>query len=33
MEYSYLIISKKNVFEDNFSDIKETVLKDFKKIK
>ena len=33
MEYSYLIISKKSVSEDNFSDIKETVLKDFKKIK
>ena len=33
MEYSYLIISKKNVFDGEFSDIKETVIKDFKKIK
>lgn len=33
MEYSYLIISKKNVFDGKFSDIKETILKDFKKIK
>ena len=33
MEYSYLIISKRNVFDGKFSDIKETVLKDFKNIK
>ena len=33
MEYSYLIISKRNVFDGKFSDIKETVIKDFKKIK
>ena len=33
MEYSYLIISKKNVFDGEFLDIKETVIKDFKKIK
>ena len=33
MEYSYLIISKRNVFDGEFSDIKETVIKDFKKIK
>lgn len=33
MEYSYLIISKRNVFNGEFSDIKETVIKDFKKIK
>ncbi len=33
MEYSYLIISKRNVFDSKFSDIKETVIKDFKKIK
>ena len=33
MEYSYLIISKKNVFDGEFSDIKETVIQDFKKIK
>ena len=33
MEYSYLIISKRNVFDSKFLDIKETVLKDFKNIK
>ena len=33
MEYSYLIISKRNIFDGEFSDIKETVIKDFKKIK
>ena len=33
MEYSYLIISKRNLFDSKFSDIKETVIKDFKKIK
>ena len=33
MKYSYLIISKRNVFDGKFSDIKETVLKDFKNIK
>ena len=33
MEYAYLIISKRNVFDSKFSDIKETVLKDFKNIK
>ena len=33
MEYSYLIISKRNLFDGKFSDIKETVIKDFKKIK
>ena len=33
MEYSYLIISKRNVFDGEFSDIKETIIKDFKKIK
>ena len=33
MEYSYLMISKRNVFDSKFSDIKEAVIKDFKKIK
>ena len=33
MEYSYLIISKRNVFDGEFSDIKKTLIEDFKKIK
>ena len=32
-EYSYLIISKKSVIDGKFLDIKETMLKDFNKIK
>ena len=32
-EYSYLIISKKSVIDGKFLDIKETILKDFNKIK
>jgi len=32
-KYSYLIISRKNVFDGDFLDIKKTILKDFKKIK
>lgn len=33
IEYSYLFIAKKNVFEDKYNVIKEKVLKDLKKIK
>ena len=32
-EFSYLIISKKNMVDGKFLDIKETLLMDFKKIK
>ena len=32
-EFSYLIISKKNMVDGNFLDIKETLIMDFKKIK
>ena len=31
-KYSYLIIAKKNVLDSKYSDIKETMLVDFKKI-
>ena len=31
--YSYLIIAKKNMLENSFENIKEAILKDFKKIK
>ena len=33
LNYSYLIITKKNIITANFSDIKEVVYKDYKKIK
>ena len=33
LNYSYLIISKKNILSANFSDIKKITFKDFKKIK
>jgi len=32
LKYSYLIIAKKNVLDSKYSDIKETMLLDFKKI-
>ena len=32
LKYSYLIIAKKNVLDSKYSDIKETMLVDFKKI-
>ena len=32
LEYSYLIIAKKNVLDSKYSDIKETMLINFKKI-
>ena len=32
LKYSYLIIAKKNVLDSKYSDIKETMLIDFKKI-
>jgi len=32
-EYSYLIIAKKNVFNDKFADIKAELFLNFKKIK
>ena len=32
LKYSYLIIAKKNVLDSKYNDIKETILKDFKKI-
>ena len=32
-EYSYLIIAKKNVFNDRFEDIKTELFLNFKKIK
>ena len=33
LNYSYLIIAKKNIISANFVDIKEVIFKDFKKIK
>ena len=33
LNYSYLIIAKKNIISANFADIKEVTFKDFKKIK
>ena len=33
LNYSYLIITKKNIISANFADIKEVTFKDFKKIK
>ena len=33
LNYSYLIIAKKNIIDANFFDIKEAILKDYKKIK
>ena len=33
LNYSYLIIAKKNMIDANFSDIKEVLFKDYKKIK
>ena len=33
LNYSYLIIAKKEIINAKFSDIKETILKDYKKIK
>ena len=33
LNYSYLLIAKKNMIDANFFDIKETILKDYKKIK
>ncbi len=33
LNYSYLIITKKNIISANFVDIKEVIFKDFKKIK
>ena len=32
LKYSYLIIAKKNVLDSKYNDIKETILKNFKKI-
>ena len=32
-EYSYLLIAKKNMLEDTYENIKQIILKDFKKIK
>ena len=32
LKYSYLIIAKKNVLDSKYNDIKDTILKDFKKI-
>ena len=33
LNYSYLVITKKNIIDAKFFDIKETILKDYKKIK
>ena len=33
LNYSYLIIAKKNIIDAKFFDIKEVILKDYKKIK
>ena len=33
LNYSYLLIAKKNIIDANFFDIKEVILKDYKKIK
>ena len=33
LNYSYLLIAKKNIIDANFADIKEIIFKDYKKIK
>ena len=33
LDYSYLLIAKKNIIGANFSDIKEVIFEDYKKIK
>jgi ribonuclease P protein component len=33
LNYSYLLIAKKNIIDGEFFDIKETIIKDYKKIK
>ena len=33
LNYSYLLIAKKTIIDANFIDIKEAILKDYKKIK
>ena len=33
LTYSYLLISKKNIFDDEFQSIKKTIINDFGKIK
>ena len=33
LNYSYLLISKKNIFDDEFQSIKKTIINDFGKIK
>ncbi len=33
LSYSYLLISKKNIFDDEFQSIKKTIINDFRKIK
>ena len=33
LNYSYLLIAKKNIIDANFADIKEAIFKDYKKIK
>ena len=33
LNYSYLIIAKKNIIDAKFSDIKEVIFKDYKKIR
>jgi len=33
LNYSYLLIAKKNIIDGNFFDIKKVILKDYKKIK
>ena len=33
LNYSYLLIAKKNIIDAKFSDIKEVIFKDYKKIK
>tara|TARA_B100002051_G_scaffold231656_1_gene229878 strand:- start:1146 stop:1487 length:342 start_codon:yes stop_codon:yes gene_type:complete len=33
LDYSYLLIAKKNIIDAKFSDIKEVIFKDYKKIK
>ena len=33
LNYSYLLIAKKNIIDANFSDIKEVIFKDYKRIK
>ena len=33
LSYSYLLICKKNIFDDEFQSIKKTIINDFGKIK